>query len=79
MSKIINFKEATEDKSCKEVISILSERLPQIEDLFILYRDKDNNINVVETNVTFQDKCVMLQLLQHSISMDLTNDVEGDI
>jgi hypothetical protein len=73
MSNIINFKDKTSDKTCEIVLSTLQEDISNISDLFILFKSKDDTINVIETSVSLADKALMLQLLQHSISVDLNN------
>lgn len=68
-------KEYTNQEICKVVLEDLSSNLNNLKDLYIFYKTDDNLINIIHTDISFQDRSVMLQLLQHHLTQDL-NDLE---
>jgi hypothetical protein len=79
MADVINFNidGFTDQEICNVVLADLKEDLNNLKDLYIFYKTKDNLINIIHTDVDFSDKCVMLQLLQHNINLEL-NDLAGE-
>ena len=73
------------DEVCKIVLDDLRKNLNNIKDLYVFFKTKDNLINMIHTDVSFNDRSVMLQLLQHHITSDLTEsqeffeDIEPDL
>lgn len=66
--------EYTNQDVCKIVIDDLTKNLSKLKDLYVFYKTDDDLINIIETEVSFQDRSVMLQLLQHHISLDLLEE-----
>ena len=63
---------------CKIALDELNKELDNLKDLFIFYVDKRNKINIIETDVSLQDRSFMLQLLQHHINLDLLDGDEDE-
>ena len=68
-----------DNDNVKLILNELTNSMPSTKDIFAFYKTSDNLINVIETGVTFEDKCVMLQLLQHSINTDLTSGGDAEV
>jgi hypothetical protein len=69
------------DEVCKIVLEDLNNNLNKIKDLYVFFKTEDDLINIIHTDVSFKDRSVMLQLLQHHITQDLleAEDIFEDI
>lgn len=69
--------DSTQDEICKIVLEDLTKNLDNIKDLYVFFKTKDELINIIHTDVTFNDRSVMLQLLQHHLTGDLLDSQDN--
>lgn len=96
MSEIIDFKSRgtigkdleqdldidTITNPCEEVLKILHQSADSIADMYIFFKNHDNEWMILDTDLDIVDKALLVQLLQHDVLDGLTsddNDLELDL
>jgi hypothetical protein len=65
----------TNSEVCKIVLDDLLKNVDKLKEIYVFYKtDEDDLINIIETDISFQDLSVMLQLIQHHINLKLQEE-----